>query len=206
MVTYTTLATEAAIERTVQALGTRTNVEAVVAQDRAQALEMLVGQIPEGVEIYPGSSTTLEEIGYMDYLGRNPTRYRNLRDGIANEPDLIKRAELRRRTGLADYYIGSVHAVAETGELVIASRTGSQIPANVYTARHVVWVIGAQKIVATLERAFARVREHSLPLEDARIRSTGDAEGSFIGKLLIVEHERQAGRMLAILVKEHLGF
>ena len=107
---------------------------------------------------------------------------------------------------MVDYFIGSVHAVAETGELVIASRSGSQLAGYVYSARNVIWVIGAQKITANLETAIQRVRDHSLPLESSRIRQAGSTEDSQIGKLLIFENERQAGRVLAIIVKANLGF
>ena len=112
----------------------------------------------------------------------------------------------RRTTIIADYYLGSVHAVAETGEVVTASMGGGQLAAYVFGASNVIWVIGAQKIVPNLEAALRRVREHSLPLEDARMRQSGSADGSSIGKLLIVEEERRTGRISIILVKESLGF
>ncbi len=206
MTTYTTLSSDAAIERTVQALKVRTNIEAQVAENRAQALEMLLAQLPEGAEVFPSTSMTLEAIGFMEYLTQHPTRYRNLRALTAAEPDQTKRAELRRRIPTVEYYIGSVHALAETGEVAIASRTGSQLAGYVFAARNVLWVIGAQKIVPNLDVALRRVREHSLPQEDARVRQGGSAQGSRIGKLLILENEGQAGRVKAILVKELLGF
>ena len=206
MATYTSIPSDDVIERTVQTLQTRTNIEAAVAPDRAQALEMLIAKIPEGAEIFPGTSMTLNEIGFMDYLSQNPTRYVNLRDRSANEQDADRRAEIRRRMPITDYYIGSVHAVAETGEVVIASVTGSQLAGYVSAARNVIWVIGAQKIAPTLEAAIRRVREYSLPQEDARVRQGGSTSGSRIGKLLIVENEWRAGRISVILVKEPLGF
>ena len=103
------------IQRTAQALRTSTNIEVDVVQSRADALEWLIGRIPECAEIFPGTSVTLEQIGFVDYLGRSPELYRNLRQVTANEPGAEKRAELRRHTPLVDHFIGSVHAVAETG-------------------------------------------------------------------------------------------
>lgn len=204
MVNYTSLPGDAVIRRTVHALKNHTNIEATVAQDRKQALDMLVARVPEGAHIYPGTSATLEAIGYVDYLAKNPERYRNLRLIINKEPDTTKRAVLRRGASI-DYFIGSVHAVAETGEVVTASQTGSQLAEYANRAQHVIWVIGAQKITPNLETAIRRVREHSLPLEEQRVRRTG-GQGSHIGKLLIVEHERQDGRIFAIIVGEALGF
>jgi L-lactate utilization protein LutC len=206
MTSYTEAPADAVIERTVQALRERANIQAVVVDNRAQALEALLSRLPEGAEVAMGASRTLEEIGFLAYLSQNPTRYRNLRTLATSEPDAEKRAEIRRRTPIADYYLGSVHAVAETGEAVIASLSGSQLAGYVYAARNVIWVIGAQKIAPDLQAALRRVREHSLPLEDARMKQAGSAQGSRIGKLLIVENEARAGRISAILVREPLGF
>ena len=207
MQNYAAVPTDDVIDRTVETLKSRTNIEAVVVENGAQALEMLIQKIPERSEIFPNGSVTLDQIGFTDYLTSNPDRYRNLRKVVAGEPDVAKRAQLRRRTTIiADYYLGSVHAVAETGEVVIANRGGGQLAAYVFGASKVVWVIGAQKIVPNLEAALRRVREYCLPLEDARVRQTGSDEGSRIGKLLIVEEETNRGRISIILVKESLGF
>ena len=51
-----------------------------------------------------------------------------------------------------------------------------------------------------------RVKEYVLPLEDARIKSTGGA-GSFVSKLLIFEREVMPNRKIhLIFVNEVLGF
>ena len=59
-----------------------------------------------------GSSTTLDQIGFTDYLisGKHP--YRNPNDGILAEKDRQKQGGLRRQAILADYYFGSVQAIA----------------------------------------------------------------------------------------------
>jgi hypothetical protein len=114
--------------------------------------------------------------------------------------------ELRRSTSVVDYHIGSVNAVAQSGELVFASHGGSQIAGYAFTARHVIWVVGTQKIVPTLEDAFRRVREHAHPLEDRRISRLEHPQRSRIGKWLIFESEWAAGRAFVILVREPLGF
>jgi hypothetical protein len=83
-----------------------------------------------------------------------------------------------------------VHAIAETGELVIASMTGSQLGPYAFTASNVIWVVGAQKITPSLDDAIRRVREYVLPHEDKRMReSSGGRMGSGIGKLLIIQQE-----------------
>jgi len=58
MQTYTAVPTDEVIDRTVETLKSRTNIDAVVAENGAQALEMLIRKIPERSEIFPSSLTT----------------------------------------------------------------------------------------------------------------------------------------------------
>jgi hypothetical protein len=89
----------------------------------------------------------------------------------------------------------------------VASASGSQIPSYAFTSKNVIWVAGAQKIVRDLDEGLRRVREHSLNLETARMKSLG-YPGSMIAKILIVEREpAMLGRKVSmILVNEKLGF
>jgi hypothetical protein len=89
--------------------------------------------------------------------------------------------------------------------VLIASATGSQLGPYAYGAGKLVWVVGAQKIVPSLEEGFRRIREYSLPLEDARARQVYGMQ-SFVGKLLVVSREAQPGRITVVIVKENLGF
>jgi LUD domain len=115
---------------------------------------------------------------------------------------------MRMQGTLAEYFLGSVNAIAETGELVFASATGSQLPAYAYSSRNVIWVAGAQKIAPTLEDALRRIREYVLPMEDQRQKGSGNKSGSFIGRILIFEREPAYLRrnLVLILVNEVLGF
>ena len=68
--------------------------------------------------------------------------------------------------------------------------TGSQISAYAYAARNVIWVVGAQKITASLDEAVRRVRDYVYPHENKRmLESSGGKRESMIGKLLIFERE-----------------
>jgi hypothetical protein len=101
--------------------------------------------------------------------------------------------------------LGSVHAVAQGGEVVAASASGSQLPAYVFSSPHVIWIVGAQKITVDLDAAFRRLKEYVLPMEDARMKAN-NMGGSFIGKLVVFEKEAFPGRITLIFVKEKLGF
>jgi hypothetical protein len=93
-------------------------------------------------------------------------------------------SQMRRLAAAPQWVVGSVHAVTREGDLVIASASGSQLASMVYGAQHVLFIVGAQKVVTDLEAAVRRIREYSLPLEDARTRSTYGM-GSAVQKMLI---------------------
>lgn len=115
-------------------------------------------------------------------------------------------AREKQRLGAApDWAIGSVHAVTEDGKVLIASATGSQLSAYAYGANHVVWIVGAQKLVKNFEDGLKRLYEYSLPLEDVRARKVYGA-GSSVNKILIVNKEPAPERITMIIVKEKLGF
>lgn len=203
---YEALPAAETVERTIAALSEH-GVEAIVVNTGAEALAKMKELIPAGVSINNGSSTTLEEIGYINYLKEGMHGWNNLKDAIVAEQDPARQAELRKHSVLSDYYVGSVHAIAETGEMVVASASGSQLPHLVFTSKHLVLVAGTQKIMSTLDAALSRLKEHVFPLEDARMKSTG-APGSVLAKILIMAHEPAfMGRTIQlILVNEKLGF
>jgi hypothetical protein len=200
------LPSQETVGRTVSALKSR-GINAEFVPNRQEALELVTRMIPEGVELMTASSKTLDEIGFLALLKSGKHQWTSLNDIVYAEKDPAKRAELRRRTINVDYFLGSVHAITETGETIVASASGSQIPSYAFTSKNVIWVAGTQKIVPNLEEGLRRVREHSLNLESARMKSLG-FPGSTIAKILIVEREpAQLGRKVSmILVNEKLGF
>ena len=195
------------IERTIAALAPR-GITAELVATKGQALARLRELIPPGASVNTGASLSLREIGFEEMLISKNHPWHNLKDQIVAEKDPARATVLRRQGTMADYFLGSVHAVARTGQLVIASMTGSQLPAYAFSAGHVIWVVGVQKITADLEDAIRRVREYVLPHEDRRMReSSGGKMGSMIGKLLVFEQEAAfLGRSLRmLLVNEVVG-
>jgi len=186
---FDTLATMDRIEATMDALKAR-GITAEHLQTREEALARLRTLIPAGASLSTGASLTLKEIGFEELLVSGSHPWKNLKAEYLAEKDPARQTLLRRRSTLADYFLGSVHAVSQTGEVVIASMTGSQLAPYAYSASNVVWVVGAQKITGSLEEAIRRVREHVLPHEDKRMRdASGGKMGSMIGKILIFERE-----------------
>lgn len=192
-----------AIQRTMEALAAR-NVAAFLVDSREAALAKIQELVPEGSEVFVNTSETLDTIGYTEYMHGND-RYTNLHDRMMAQPDPAAQREFRRKTTTADYFVGSVQAIAETGEIVIASSSGSQIGAYSYGARRVILVAGTQKICPSLADAEARTRGWTLERHDQWLENRGVAPAP-IGKFLVMEHEPVEGRISLVLVPESLGW
>lgn len=208
MTTFDTLASDETIHTTIANLKER-NVEGVVVETGAEALSMISTLVPQGASVMNGASTTLEEIGYIQLLKSGTHPWNNLHEAIVHEKDAAKQAELRRQALLSDYYLGSVHALSQTGEYVVASNTASQLPHIVYSSPNLIFVVGAQKITETLPLALQRLEEYVIPLEDVRMKKVyGPQAGTRMSKTLIVRNESPfVGRKVRmIIVKEKLGF
>lgn len=203
---YETLAAKETVTKTAEAL--RANgIEALIAENGADALAQIKEFIPKGASVMNGASRTLEQIGYIEYLKTGQHGLDNLHEMILVEKDTAKQAELRKQAALSDYYLGSAHALVETGEFVIASNTGSQLPHIVFTSPNLIFVVSTKKIVPTLAGAMRRLEEHVVPLEDKNVMEKYQVR-TMLSKIVIFRRENpMMGRKVRmILVNENLGF
>jgi L-lactate utilization protein LutC len=203
---FETLANSESVARVITALKER-GTEAEFVSDRSAALARIKELIPKGVSVNNGSSVTLEEIGYIDYLKVGDHGWVNLKASILAEKDPEKQAQLRKQAVLSDYYLGSVHGLAESGEFVIGSNTASQLPHVVYTSPNLIFVVSTKKIVPTLADAMRRLEEHVVPLENARMQKLYGSP-SRLSKELIFRYESPFNKrsIKMLLVNEKLGF
>lgn len=72
--------------------------------------------------------------------------------------------EIRKLTAAPDYMLGSVQAVTEGGDLVVASASASQLGPYASGAGRLILVVGSQKIVRDLDEALRRIDEQVFPV------------------------------------------
>ena len=181
------------------------NIHTSIAENAAEAKQLLMDLIPRNSEVYVSTSETLDSIGYTEHISQS-NNYKSLNELVTAETDLNTQKDVRRRvTTIADYFVGSVQAISASGEVIIASGSGSQIAAYVYGAKKVFWVAGIQKICQDLPSAIERVRGYTLEKHDQWLEGYGRSAAP-VGKLLIFEHEQVKERVHMILVKEILGW
>ena len=179
--------------------------EVVVVDTADEALDAVTDQIPAGASVMNGHSTTLEEIGFDDYLSEGDHDWESLPDRIWSIDDDAEREAARRDAQTADYFLGSVNAISATGELVAADMSGSRIGAYPFAAGNVVIVSGTNKVVDSLDDAFDRLENVAYPLENERAQEAYGV-GSAIAKQLVFRKEMDEGRTTLVLVRDQLGY
>jgi len=199
---FAQIAPEAEIAKTKAALEAN-GFKVKVVENLAAARAEVESIIPAKAEVFTATSVTLDKAGLTEAL--NSDKYISVRDKFMPlYGDASKAVEMRRIGSGADYAVGSVHAVTEDGQVVVASATGSQFSNYAYGASNVIWVVGAQKIVADLTEALDRIENYTFHLEDARALEVYGVHSS-LNKILIYRKET-TDRVTIILVKESVGF
>ncbi|MFD5716630.1 LUD domain-containing protein [Streptomyces sp. NPDC127036] len=191
------------LERATAALNAH-GFTAEILDDAAAARTRVKELIPEGAVVFTGASETLRLSGIEEDINAGG-RYEAIKPRVLSMDRATQADDIRRLLAGPDVVVGSVAALTETGSLVVASGSGSQLPAYAGGAARAIWIVGAQKVVPDLTTALQRVQDHCLPLESARTR---EAYGrpSAVNRLLILNAEHQPGRGTVLLLREAIGF
>ena len=191
------------LERAAAAL-TANGFTVEVLEDAATARARIADLIPEGASVFTAASETLRLSGIEADISESG-RYDAIRPRAVAMDRATQADEIRRLIATPDFALGSVAAVTETGSLVVASASGSQLPSYAGGAAKAIWIVGAQKLVPDLSTALRRVDEHALPLENVRALEVYGVPSS-VNRLLIINAEHQPGRSTVLLLREAIGF
>ena len=200
------LASKESLDKTVNSLKAK-GYEIQLAKNGIEALGIIKRLIPGGVSVMNGSSVTLEQIGYQEYLKSGKHSWTDLHAKVNAENDPVKRSRLRKQAIFSEYYVGSVHALTEGGDFIVASNTGSQLPHIVYTSANLVFVVSTKKIVPDLDSGMKRLEDYVFPLEEKHMQKLYNV-GSNLSKIVIFKKEAAflKRKIHFILIAEKLGF
>jgi len=144
------------LEQTIKNLE-KNGFEVIHVKSRWEAFDLAKTYITPGISIGLGGSTTVDEIGLLNYLQTKPngiTLFNQYEKGITMEEN-----RRRRREGmLADLYITSSNAITENGELVNADGSGNRVAAQIFGPKKLLLLVGTNKIVPDVEAANARIK------------------------------------------------
>jgi acyl-CoA hydrolase len=199
---FTTLPDEHTLQATIVALEEH-GFSAEVVDDLDAARQAVLARIPQGSSVMTNTSVTLAETG-IAYAINDGGAYDSARNKMFALDFATQAQEMKAIGGQPDYALGSVHAITRDGTLVIASASGSQLASYAWGAASVIFVVGAHKLVPTLEAAHQRIYQHSLKLEDGRAMAAY-GQHSQVGKILEI-HQELPGRIHIVLIRQVVGF
>jgi YkgG family uncharacterized protein len=182
----------------------RNGIGSSVVDSGEQARNAVHSIVPIGAEVFNNTSRTLEAIGVAEDIERSGL-YQPLRPRLYQMDREMQAHEMRQLAAAPDYVVGSAHAFTEEGSLLIASASGSQLGPLVSGAGHVILVIGGQKLVPDIATGLRRIYEYCFPLEDRRAREAYGVP-SGVNNVLIINRAMTPARIIAVLVRQKLGF
>ena len=181
--------------------------------DSKSAVTLILSMIPEGSTITWGGSESIKESGLLDALKQAPVE---LWDRSTVKPEDMK--AFYRKAFCVDYFLMSSNAITLDGQLVNIDGTGNRMAAVIWGPDKVVFIVGANKIVASVDDAVDRIRCDACPPNCIRLgkntpcAATGKcAECLSLGNTVcchtvITRFSSIPDRMHVIMVNENLGF
>lgn len=197
----------------IQALNQR-NMEASYAANREEALAQALAWIPEGSRVGWGGSVSIDAIGLKDAI-RQGNYHAIDRDNAASLTE--KDALMHEIMADCDYFLTSTNAISRDGVLVNIDGNANRVAAMCYGPRHVLYIVGMNKVVETAEDAFRRARTEAAPINamrfdlDTPCHKTGccydcKSPDTICCQILITRFNHVPGRVKVILVEDTLGF
>ena len=194
------------------------NFDAVVVDSAIEAKTMVLEKIiPETAAktISWGGSLTFIATGIYDALkDRNDIK---VLDTFAKDLSAEEMLERRRQSLMVDLFITGSNAVTETGQLVNLDMIGNRVGAITFGPKHVVILVGRNKIVTDLDEAMFRIKNYVAPVNTMRLnkktpcRKTSYCEeckspDRICNVWTITEKSYPKGRMKVILINDNMGF
>lgn len=203
--TWNQLPSQETIDATVKALSDH-GFNPIVVAHAEEAKQKIKEVLPKNGEVMTMTSETLRTTGIEELINTSG-EYFAIKPKLMQMDRKTQGREMQKLGAAPNIVVGSVHAITEDGHVLIASRTGSQLPAYVYGAGKVIWVAGTQKIVKNIQEGNKRIFDYIVPLESERANKAYHMTGgSKVTKLLTYYEEEVPERITLILVKEILGF
>ena len=186
------------------------NMKGYYAATKEEALKIALEIIPESSSVTMGGAMSAHEIGLVDAL----------KNGNYNFIDRDK-AEDKRAAMLAaydaDYFLTSANAITEDGVMVNIDGNANRVSAIAQGPKHVVVIVGMNKICPDVDAAMKRARNVAAPINAQRFglntpcTKTGScmnckSPDTICCQFLITRFSRHTDRIHVILVNDNLGF
>lgn len=206
------LAFQAAAESIIKNLNQR-NMEGYFCEDSTACVKKILEMMEDGAVIGWGGSQSIAECGLMDAIHNG--RYTLIDRMTAKTPEESR--ELYARTVMADYYLMSTNAITMDGELINIDGNGNRVACLIHGPKHVIMVVGMNKLVSNVEDGYRRVRDIATPANTKRLNKNtpcfhtgrcGDclSPDCICNQVVITRRSGHAGRIKIFFVAEDLGY
>mgnify|MGYP004460132569 FL=1 len=189
--------------------------EAFFCPTAQEAVEKITGMIPEGSSVTWGGSMTIRDMGLTKALHNKEGLDIWDRD-LA--PSREEAQEIYRRAFYADYYLSSVNAMSEDGEIVNIDGNGNRVAAITFGPKRVILVVGINKVAQNLDAAISRARSLAAPVNMMRFADLNTpckndgmchdckSPDSICNYIQIMRNSHPVGRHIVVIVGEELGY
>ena len=149
--------------RVVEALNSR-NMEAYYVETKEEAVKKALELIPKGSSINMGGATSVKECGLYDAISNGEYEFYD-RDKVKTPEE---KEEIARKAFSSDYFLGSVNAMSEDGVFINIDGNANRVAAYAYGPKHVLLIVGMNKVVKSEEDALHRARNEAAPINAQR--------------------------------------
>jgi NADPH:quinone reductase-like Zn-dependent oxidoreductase len=187
--------------------------DAFYCKNTSELLNKIHELIPEGCSVSCGGSVSIRDTGILDMIRQGNYEFSD-RDA-ASTPEEKRTIALKAMD--CDYYLASVNAISEDGQIVNIDGNGNRVAACTWGPRHVVYVVGMNKVCQDLDAAIKRARSTAAPINATRFGLEAPCQidgvchdckspGCICNFISIQRMSAPAGRHIVVLVGEELGF
>lgn len=191
----------------------RRNMEGFYCENGNDAVELAISMMEKGARIAWGGSASVTECGLMDAISSEDYVLIDRMNATTEE----EKRNIFAQTVLSDYYLMSTNAITLDGELVNIDGNGNRLAALIHGPKHVILIVGMNKVATDLDAAMKRVRLNACPPNAIRLNKNtpcaktgkcGDclSPDCFCNQIVITRRSGHQGRIKVILVGESLGY
>ena len=190
------------------------HMDAYYCKNAEEAVRKVLSLMPKGSSVGWGGSMTLRDTGILSTL-RSSGDYKLLdRD---NAPDAQQKRQVEREIFFADFVLTSCNAMSQKGEIVNIDGNGNRMAAITFGPRQVIFVVGMNKVTATLDDALSRARNLAAPVNGQRFPTDTPChkdgqchdclfETSICSYIQVLRNSRPAGRHTVVFVDGDFGY
>lgn len=206
------LAFQTAVEGLIKKLALR-NMEGYFFEDCSSCVKSIIQMMESGSSVSWGGSESIKECGLMDAVKAGNF---TLIDRLTAKSPEEDRA-LYAKTVLSDYYLMSTNAITLDGELINIDGNGNRVACLIHGPKHVILVVGMNKLVSDIETGCARVRNLAAPANARRLNrhtpcfDTGRCTNCLLDDCMcnhtvITRRSGVPGRIKIFFVAQELGY